>query len=305
MAYSLERQLEKVPFVPDGNRSIPMPRNNAYSMLFLTLSVTYNTSASVNLKPWHFYNLIERLTITANSNLVVKDLPFKALPIKTLFYTGKLPYVNYSTTPSSTGLKATVTAPLFFKLPRMIRPHDALLFAPNLTSLDLSVNWANETAIGTGVTVTDAELKIATEEFVDWDIEKNPVSLFKETFRIEDVTGSQTGRLIRLNPETTYRAINLVTFDDNGLRNDIITRTKISIGAVVFKDVEAETLRHKNNNIFGLQDDVDGLYRLDFAPRGYLTDTLKAKNVPNVELYIDQQANGTNPKILILPEEVV
>lgn len=284
-------------------KSIPLERNFHVMYLHLKLSVTHTNATAA------FYDGLERLItnidIVANGKNTIKSIPGHKLRLHKL------------RTSDARGLKSIQTADgagkesyeyfmLPLVMPDMARPWDTILNTAIFSSLTCRVNWGAADALGTGITVTAAQLDIETEALSGYKRNSDePIMYFKEVTTQEEVTSTTDRFQFKLPIETVYKGIQLIALDDKVRSNDIINNIKIYSGATTFYDRSAQFTRAKNIAEFkpNVQADLDGVYMVDFGVRGRYSDfisTLEGSgfNTFVVELDVTKQT-GTNEIVLI------
>lgn len=295
-----ERMYEKIPFKSGGTQTISIKTNNAISHLFLRLKLKdYDTGASVALKTGGFWNLVKKLNIIADGSDYFKSIPGIKIPLNTLIADGKLPPKSETVTPNQTALSGYNTGFVYFAIPRSLRPHDTILKGNNFNSLDLEITWGTSADLGTGFTVEDAEIEIIGSEVLDY---KDVAGFYKESTEIIDIESDNDNKIVKLNVDKQYRSIKLLALADGVGNDSILKNIQVKHDSFVFKNIDATMLKLQNENFYGLQSTIAGLYVIEFCPRGYLTDRVIANGFANFHLDLNVVKQGTSCKLIVMPD---
>ncbi|WP_298750807.1 hypothetical protein [uncultured Arcobacter sp.] len=296
---------KKVPYNAGTQESVALSRNFFVQNLLCKLKVTHTNSSAV-FKDEALYSLINNVEVVANGSLTIKQMPSSKFHITNLKSTGKKGNQSIITADGA-DKESYVWFMIPFSMPRTVRAHDTILNTKLFTNLDLIVNWGSDATIGTGITVTDAEIEVYSNALVNFtgNDANTTETLFRETSASKEVTSSTNEMTFELPVGKLYKALDIVATVDGIRSNSVINNIKIHSGTTTFVDLPAEAIRAGNVFETGLTvpSDLNGIHLIDFMPRGRVTDALNTSGVYNtltVTLDVTKQS-GLN-KILLLSE---
>ena len=252
------REQEAISFVPSSSGSAKLQRNYDYSHIWMELSVNY-TASSAKLKYLHFANLIKSFQIFGNGSTEFKNQAFAQLFYQTYIYTrGRLPFGVPDITDGTHSFKMSFIVPFSSLL--MSVPSDTGLRSAQFQTLDYMVNWADADSVGTGITITSAQLKPVSWERIETVEANETVSNYRliQKIQTEQFTSSASGILINLPPRKTYNDIFIDML--NGTTGEAvegaIKRIKFLNGTDVITQVSLDSLKVENQRRFDIDDEL-------------------------------------------------
>ena len=140
-----ERNLDRIDFVADAQRTLDLPRNNVIRGLFLRLTgrVTTTGVAPVGLRAHAEHRLIRRIEVVSNGKDTVKSHPFLFSKLLTHFDFGTPSEISTIGTTVSSNFDFVATGFIPFAFTRAKRPMDGSLDARRLQTPDLRVTFGN------------------------------------------------------------------------------------------------------------------------------------------------------------------
>ena len=305
----VERRLDRIPFVADSMRTLPLPLNNIYRYLMFRLrgNVVTTATAPTGLRTDAPFQLIRRIEIVANGNDTIKNIPFILLKkLNTIDWGIEPEWTNVGVTASTTfPFVASSMLPFVFTGAKTRRPHDGALDARELATLDLRVTFGNIADVynsPAGATITATELETKTGEYET--LEEFEAFLNKHTSTEREITATATELQERLPTERVYRRFLLYSEVDGIARNDILNRISLRSGSTVFKDVQGNLLQSEmflNNRVRT----ETGVYLIPIISEGKIVESLDTKGMSSIEFIFDvTRQTGTVNRVHILSETV-
>jgi hypothetical protein len=265
-----------LPFVASSLNILQLSRNYHVRQYILTLKATVVNGATPVYFNDNLFNLINSIRLVGNGNVNLKQIPAEKLVYNSIINKGIKGKTSIVKTASGT-FEQYQTATIDLIVPDSFRPEDTLLNTKVFDTLNLEVNWADSVALGTGVTVESASLEVSSFQMIGFEgnLDKR-VAYYKEVGSKYSVTADSDNYLITLPVQQFYEGFLLTAKKANLLNSNIIKNIRIKSGTTIFIDLPAETIQRENEFSAGIKSDVsnEGLYYLDFTPRGYLTDML-------------------------------
>ena len=306
MSRIFERKEGQVQFVASSQGRLQLSRNYHMQYLLLKLTVTH-TNASAVFNDEALFSLINHVEVVANGNQNIKQIPGNKLYLNNIIGTS-MRGLNDIKTANGTDLVSTVYAIIPFSMFNTIRPYDTILNTAVFSTFDLLVNWGSSANVGTGITVTAANLEVSSSSLVNYKRNATEtIKYFKETSLVEEITSTTTDYEIKLPVQKLYKGISIVSLVDKKRVDTVIKNVKIKSGTTVIVDLPADVIRAKNNFEFkpGVADELKGVYIIDFLIRGKLSDTLDTiNNFNTLEVVLDvEKQSGTN-NIFVLSDTV-
>lgn len=293
-----------VTYSPSQQEKIKLSTNYHMNNLVCVLKVNHDNAAGATFKSEHFANLISSIQILANGSLTIKHMDANKLVFNSLFGTGKAMQNSVDKT-EGTGRTSYLHFSIDFSMRNMTRPADTIENMALYKVVDMLVNWAGPSSVGTGITINSASLSVVSEGFIGYA--RNTQEYIKHNVEIqvsEEITSTTTRYKIDLNADKSYRRFMIASLIEGVRTNDIIKNVQLKSGVTIFMEWTAEMLRASNIERHGIvtESDVDGLLMLDFSRRGRISDFLdtRGQTFNSLELVLDveKQAGGTNEVIV-------
>lgn len=305
---TLQRQQEAISYTPNSSGSAKLQRNYNYSYIVFELTVNYTCTASATFKYLNFANLIKNFQIFGNGSTEFKNQSFSQLVYQTYIYTrGKL----FNAIPSKNqGVQShtlRVLVPLASLL--MTKPSDTGLLSNQFQTLDYLVNWNDESAVGTGITIRSAQLKPTSFEKIETLLQgETPPSNLKlvQKLQSEQITTTTNGYLINLPPQKQYQyfQFDLLNGTNGSAAPNTIKNIKFLDGTDVVVQLAVDTLKAMNRFRYGIDDEAfkktysaeitdnqvlnpDAHFILDFSDRGHYSNSYALKDFKSPQIAID------------------
>ncbi|MDX1808306.1 MAG: hypothetical protein R3331_02075 [Sulfurospirillaceae bacterium] len=277
MAQSLKVKENSATWAASTQSRIPLSRNYHVENYLVKIKVTHDNGATPVFYNEGVFSLINNIQLIGNGNENIKQMPANKLYIDSILRSGKNGGNSLDTTANKTGLTSYVWARINLSMPNSVRPWDTILWTKPFQSLDLMIDWASSANIGSNITVTAAEMTVFSNQLIGYSRAKGEViKYYEETALKEEVTGTNAQLTFNLPVNKLYRAISIVS-TINGLRADtVINSIKLKSGQTVFCDWDAEAFNEHNKETYRIESSTDfkGIYVVDFAERGRLSDML-------------------------------
>ena len=325
---TLQRQQEAINYTPNSSGSAKLQRNYNYSYIIFELFVNYNVAAATtgdratpagSFKYLNFANLIKNFQIFGNGSTEFKNQSFNQLVYQTYIYNrGKLFHEIPAITPGDHSFTLRVIVPLSSLL--MAKPSDTGLLSNQFQTLDYLVNWNDQNAVGTGITINSAQLKPSSFEKIETILQgETPPSNLKlvQKLQSEQITTTTNGYLINLPPQKQYQyfQFDMLSGNDNSAMVGAIKNIKFLDGTDVVVQLSVDTLKAMNRLRYGIDDEMfkkvyateiaanqvinpDAHFMLDFSDRGHYSNSYALKDFKSPQLSID--TNLTSGKNLNL-----
>lgn len=275
---------------------IQLSRNYHVRYLLCKLSINH-TNASASFKTDGFANLINAIQIVANGNKTIKHVDVKKLVANAVYGSGR-PMKSVLKTADGTQ-QSELYFTIDFSKRGMVRPNDTIENSALYTTFDMLIDWANDSAVGTGITINSATLEVSSNQLVNYSRNTGErIAHFVETQLTEEITSSTTEYQISLPVKKIYQKLLIGSFLDGNKTDAIVNRVKLKSGTTVFADWKAEDLKADNLDRYKIatESTVDGLLMLDLTDRGRNSDALDTRGEFNtLELVLDvTKQSGTN-----------
>ena len=299
MARSYRRKEGQANFTASSQSRVELSRNYHNQYLTCELSINHDNAASVDLKSEGFANLINSIQVVANGNKTIKHIDVKKLVYNALMHKGRAMPSTVVTTVSTAGAESKIYFTIDFSMRGVARPVDTIENAALYTTFDLMIDWANEAAVGTGITVNSAVLKVASHQLVGYQRNKGEkIAHFVETQTTEEITSTTSEYQIQLPTKKVYTKLLVAAMVDGVRSNSVINAIKLKSGTTIIAEWDADMLRADNIDKSGIETpaDADGLLLLDLIGRAKLSDALDTRgNFNTLELVLDvTKQTGTN-----------
>jgi len=297
MARIFKRKEGVVNYEASTQQRLQLSRNYHVQNYLVKLEVNHDNATAV-FTDENLFSLINGIQLVGNGNENIKQIPGNKLYIDNVVATGKSGKKDIKTA-NGTGLVSYVYGIIHLSMPRVSRPHDTILNTGVFQSLDLNIDWGAAANLGAGITINSAKLTVYSNQLIGY--KRNPgetIKYFEETSLSEEVTATTSEMTINLPVKKLYKALSIVA-KVNGIRNaSVINGIKIKSGTTVMVEWDAEALSVFNDFNYDIQnnENMTGVYVIDFAERGRLSDMLDTVNNFNtLELVLNvTKQTGTN-----------
>lgn len=259
----------------EGNQSrIELTRNYHIECYNCKLTVNHTNTSAV-FKNEDLLSLINSIQIIADGNETIKSVPASKFHISNIMVSGRkgLQEVN-----KADGTKESyVWFRIYFAVPYLARPMDTVFNTAVYSSLNMLINWANASKVGTGIVINNAKLDVYSHALTGYARnEGEKIIHFKETYLKKEVTATTNQLTIDLPTKQMYKAFSIVsTIDDKRVTN-VINSITLKSGTTVIVQLDADEIKSLNYNDYAVQSsgDLDGVYIVDFLTRDRLSDLL-------------------------------
>lgn len=300
MARMFEKREGLLDYAESAQKRMELSRNYHVQYLMVKLSVNHTNAASPVLKDGLLFNAIQDFSIVANGDLTIKSVPASKLYVNSLIGTSKLGVNSIDLTANKANAESIAYAIIPLSMFGTVRPHDTILNTALFKSLDLLVNWGSDTTIGTDITINSAKLEVFSSALIGYRRNaEETIKYFLETNLRDEITATTSEHQIQMPVNKIYKSITIMALNDGVRADDIIKGIKIKSGDSTVVDLPAEAVRSKN--IFEFKPDNDdnlkGLYVINFAGRGRLSDclnTITDFNTLEIELDVVKQGSKKN-----------
>lgn len=305
MATLYEKKEGLLKYTPSVQDRLELSKNYHVQHYLLKLTVNHDNAADSKFNDEEVWGLINHLELVANGNNTIKSIPAKKLFINSLLGTTQKGLHSIDRT-AGNGKTSTVFALIPLSLLNTVRPHDTILDTGVFKTLDLLVNWGSDASIGTGITVNSAVLDVYSSALTGYSRNQGEtIKYFVENNTTDEVLTTTTNKQISLAPGHIYKTLTIVAAVD-GIKNDkMIKGIKIKSGNTIFVDLDADALRAKNIFEFRPEQNnmLTGIWTIDFAIRGRLSDCLDTRKMNTIEVVLDvEKQAGTRNDINILAD---
>ncbi len=288
---------------------LELSRNYHMQYLLLKLTVVHDNESNAKFVDDEIFSVINQLELVANGNNTLKQIPSKKLYVDNLTGTTQRGMFKVDKT-AGTDKESYVYAVIPFSMFNTIRPTDTILNTRIFTTFELLVNWNSKTSLGTGITVKSAKLDVWSDSLVGYKRNAGEsIKYFKSISQSKEITSTTPEFQITLPNQKIYKQIAIVATADNKRTDDIVKGIKIKSGTTVILEMDAEALRA--TNIFEFRPENNGLmkgiYVIDFAVRGRLSDLVNTKNPEfnQFDLILDVEKQSGKNYVHVLTDEVV
>lgn len=304
MATLYEKREGQIDFIASAQKRLELSKNYNVQYYMVKLTATHTNAAGAALFDSKLWGLINHLEIVANGNNTIKSIPASKLFINSIIGTGKA--IEYLDLSEGADRVSTVFALIPMSQFRTVRAHDTILDTGLFKTLDLLINWGSNASIGTGITVSDAKLEVFSSALIGYQRNQGEtIKYFVENNVTDEVTNTTTAKEVKLPTGHIYKALTVVSSVD-GVNNDsMIKGIKIKSGNTVYVDLDADAIRSKNIFEIAPDDDGDlkGIYHINFASRGRLSDALDTRTLNTLEIVLDvEKQAGTSNDLNILSD---
>jgi len=300
MSRIFKRKEGVIKYTPSTQQRLQLSRNYHVQNYLVKLTVTHTNSTAIFADD-RLFSLINSIQLVGNGNENIKQIPGNKLYISNLVFTGQEALTDIKTA-DGTGLVSYVYGIINLSLPKTVRPQDTILNTGIFQSLDLNVEWGSSANLGTGITVTSADLTVYSNQLVNYKRNVGEtIKYFEETSLVEEVTATTTQMTINLPVNKLYKSLNITSVLGNKRVNTIINSIKVKSGTTVIVEWDAQALQDYNIFNYNIHNsgDFTGIYVVDFTERGRLSDvlnTMQGSGFNTLELVLDvtKQTGGTN-----------
>lgn len=309
MARMFEKREQSADYAESAQKRIELSRNYHVQYLMVKLTVNHTNGASPSLKDNLLFNAIQDFSIVANGDLTIKSVPASKLYVNSLLGTSKLGVGKSDLTSNKSNAISYAYAIIPFSMFGTVRPHDTILNTELFKSLDLLVNWGSSNTIGKNITINNAKLEVFSSALIGYA--RNQAETIKyhlETNLRDEITATTTEHQIQMPVNKIYKSITIMALNDGQRSDDIIKGIKIKSGDSTVIDLPAEAIRSKN--IFEFKPDQDdnlkGIYVINFAGRGRLSDCLNTiTDFKTLEIELDVVKQGSKKNEVNILSDVI
>lgn len=295
-------EVERVPYAANAmvTRQLPL---TVFKHLQLRLLVTHTNGAAPVITAQTLCQLVNKVSIVLNG----QDT-YASLPLYHLFYANKKEFgvapLNVITTTAGAGKVSYVNLILPFYLPLSINPEDTLLDARGLSSCNLEVQWGSSMGnLDAGGSITSAEIQICTGEFAN----VAPEDVFaRHEFGYSSANLDSVGVIqhkLDVGSNNQYRRIWLYTFNNTGtLADALVTKLGALSRSFYYLNKSVDALQGEMVPSFRIANDA-GVYVIDFAPDGKMSQRLDARQLS--ELILEITSAVANGSFAVVKEKVI
>ncbi len=253
MARVYKRKEGVIAFTPSTQQRLQLSRNYHVNRYLVKLEVKH-TNATAKFKDENLFALINGLQLVGNGNENIKQIPGNKIWIDNVIATGKS---GKSKIEKANGDKVSyVWGFIHLSMPNVVRPIDTILNSGVFQSLDLNIDWGSSANLGSGITVTSANLTVYSDQLINYKRNAGEtIKYYEETSLNEEVTASTTEMTIQLPVNKLYKALTIVGVVDGKRNNALIKGIKLKSGTTVIMDWNAEALRVFNDFNYGIEND--------------------------------------------------
>lgn len=286
-----------VTYSASNQKRLELNRNYHIQKYSCKLSVTH-TNASASFKNEALLALINSIQIVANGDETIKSVPASKFHISSIMANGRKGLQNIVTTDGA-GKESYVWFDIYFAIPNTFRPVDTIFNTAVYSTLNMLVNWGSDSSIGSGVTVTSAELEVYSHALVNYSRNAGEkIKHYKETHLNKNVAVTSTDLTVELPVKQLYRSIGIASVIDGVRATNIVNKITLKSGTTVIVQLDAEEIKADNYLAYEVNSsaDLDGIYIIDFLSRGKMSDLLDTISQYNtLELVFDvTKQSGTN-----------
>ncbi|WP_331773813.1 hypothetical protein [Sulfurospirillum sp. 1612] len=300
MARTFKRKEGSLSFTASTQTRLQLSRNYHVESYLVKIKVTHTNGASPKFYNEGVLSLINGIQLVGNGNENIKQIPGNKLYIDAILSNGKQGKTVLDTTASTSGLVSYVWAKINLSMPNSVRPWDTILNTGVFQSLDLIVDWGSSANMGEDITITAADMTVYSNQLIGYTRGKGEViKYYEETALKEEVTSTNSEFTITLPINKLYRSLVVAATVDNIRSGNVIKGLKVKSGTTVIVDWDSEALNEFNKEHFRIEGDQDftGIYVIDFAERGRLSDVLNTLTggFNTLELVLDvEKQSGSN-----------
>jgi len=329
MSQQVRRRKEgSVSYSANNQESEDLGRGVVYRELALrltgqpTIAATKNTTAKT--KRGDEWSVIRRIRLMSNGTDVIKSISGDRLWWLNYFMMGR-PKVTPAIGDGSTAnpsFDSVLVLPLW--MPGGVKPIDTALDSRELSSLEVEIEWGDETSINGDATGWTTEPKVEIFTLESFNV-SGPFSQWR-VFEIEkEITADNPEFEIELPVGKMYRGFLIETTDGGQDQGDILNNFKMVSGSTVFADVHAqddvlqqwERIRGNTHPAYddgaGAINDLrrsdnsqaEGLYYYDHVTDGYMTESIDTLGFSEFKLSCDVSVGTGTTKITVVPLQII
>lgn len=272
--------------------AIPLNKNYHVQRYMVKLSVNHTNTSAVFKKG--LLGLINSLQIVGNGDTVIKSVPAAKFVIGELMASGNECFKNINKTDGTKDSFIWFT--VYMAIPNAWRPADTIFNTAVYSTLNMIINWADGSAIGSGVVVNSARCDVHSHSLTNYLRNAGEkIKHYKETYLKKDITVTSSELTIDLPTKHLYRCFSVVSTVDNVPSDLVIKKITIKSGTTIIAQLDAQEIQAINFKDYKIQDAVNlrGLHIIDFLSRGKnadLLDTYTAFNTLEMVLDVEKQA---------------
>jgi hypothetical protein len=305
------RKENTVTYAKNQTVIVDLSRNYHVQKYTLKLSANITNAANAAYTTDNLFALINRIDITLNSNVHLKDITGEKLIFNSIIEKGIIGDSKLVKTVSTTNDNYQF-AEIYLNVPDTIRPWDTILNTRVFDTYQLQVVFGDESNLGTNITINNAKLEIVSNQLVGYSrAATEQISYYKEVLLKElNILENNNNLQVTIPVQSYYRGIMLVSKNGNILDNGVINNIRLKSGTVVIIDEAADFIQNDNAFIANKAQYPanTGIYYLDFTPRGYLSDLINT--VPSnggfntLELILDVNKLANKTEIFVYTEYI-
>lgn len=290
-------------------KTFPLPRNLLYRSLTLRFSgtITVGTADATAAPDDAVQRYLRNIEVVGAGKEVIKS------------FSGRMAYllgqIDYKTPPQrsaaavSTGAQTfEVDIPINFATVGTRNPADTYLDSRRFPSLDLRITCGDEqTDILTKDTTTTLTLSSTQIEIFARQASQGTgaFGFAKEHTRQRTISADNTAEQVLLSVGNPYKRIAIMTTDAGVRQSDIVNNIKLKSGVAVFADVTDEFLQGQNKLDYQQATMPDGFYVLDLCTDGLKSESLRTKNMSQLELELNVSVGTGTTIVEVVPMEVI
>lgn len=244
--------------------------------LMCKLNITHANGAKPSFNEPKLLTAFESISIVANANEHLKTLTPHKIYANEIRNFGKLSHFDIDTTANQT-VNSFVTFFIPFSMIKMIVGEDTILDTSSFSSLNLFVQWADNKALGSDITISSGDLHVYSMAIENHVYNKNePIKYYVEnSIDNKEVTSNNDTFQFELPNDKIYKSLILAATVDGKMSDTVIENIKVKSGSKIFLDWDADILRSKNIREMGIIDEslLKGHYLIDPTQRGRITDS--------------------------------
>ena len=306
---TLERDQPTVEYDPGRTKTVSLPREHWYEYLDLVLEADVTVDAANASKDRHgILDLIENVSVEYNGNRTPKSQSFAMSHFVDYYEYGSRPMlepIDYSTDGSQTAVAQSFVQ-FLLEPGNLATPLPSFLFS----TYDLKIKWADETAIGSGVTVDNAEVKITSRERKRDSINGESrvlenLMVFKEREQTQPVHSSGD-TVVELPRGNVYHSYPVLSYDDGSPSDGLVEEIEVvENGVDTHKSVAWDMQQYDDYQSYAIDEPVTGLAFPGYAKGADIADAVDTRGMDSYELILDTAAPTGDAEVRTVTRELI
>lgn len=307
---TLQRDQPTAEYKPGRTVKLDLPREHYYELLNLVLDYSVDVGAAASIDGNGILDLIENVKVEYNGDKTPKSQSFAMSHFVDNYEYGSKPLLD-PVDPTTEGTQ-TGRAQSFVQFLMSPNSYGAMLPSFLFSGLTLEIKWATADAIGSDITVNEADTAVRVESrerkrgtVPNESTVVDNLVVFKET-EVRRELASQGRNTVDLPQGNVYHSLPTQIINDGSPDDDLLDRYEIVENSVdTHKAVSWDLQRANDYQRYQIEEAEDGVGFINYAQGADTDDVVATSGMDSYQLQLYAGAEPVDAKAKVLTREII